>query len=338
MRYLPGLNAVRFYAALCVMMVHATSDPRLLPFTLNGPDSVTLFFVLSGYLITYRLLIERQRAGQIDLKAFYIRRELRILPLYFLIVFLSAFVLPLIGTKPVVPSAFVGALLLSPHLAHAVMDQGLGAAEQLWSIGVEEWFYALWPVLVRRFSVGLLCVAIIVVWTGYGLATSSGILAFAREIRFECMAVGALAAWLVVKQSRWLYVLYHPAVQIAVILLLLSMVMADMVVPLYDLTFSTLVAIFLLNISTNRRSLVRLEWPWSKAAGDLTYGIYVWHYPVVRVLEANGVPESSRLIPTVLVTLALAFLSYRFFERPFLRLKDRFEPRSQAITVAVTGD
>src|SRR5687767_14370505 len=95
--YLPGLNTVRFFAALNVVFLHfpAYGTYSTYPFY-SGPDAVTIFFVLSGYLITYRLLLEHKEKGTINLKAFYIRRELRILPLYYLAVLVGGFILPLI--------------------------------------------------------------------------------------------------------------------------------------------------------------------------------------------------------------------------------------------------
>src|SRR5689334_400989 len=83
----PGLDLLRFYAAVCVVLWHQGARPFLF---LNGWDAVTLFFVLSGFLITYLLLAERERTSSVDLFAFYVRRTLRIYPLYLLVVLVDA--------------------------------------------------------------------------------------------------------------------------------------------------------------------------------------------------------------------------------------------------------
>ncbi|MEP6985313.1 MAG: acyltransferase family protein, partial [Chloroflexota bacterium] len=89
-----GLNALRFYAAVSVVVHHVMYNPNVwyglpnLPdtvgrFFINGTDAVHLFYVLSGFLITYLMLVERERTGTVSVKKFYLRRVLRIWPLYF---------------------------------------------------------------------------------------------------------------------------------------------------------------------------------------------------------------------------------------------------------------
>ncbi len=96
--YFPGLNGLRFLAAISVVVVHlnqfkdyfGTASPIFLPkFLLNGNDAVTLFFVLSGFLITYLMFVEYQQTHDISVRSFYTRRILRIWPLYYFIVFIG---------------------------------------------------------------------------------------------------------------------------------------------------------------------------------------------------------------------------------------------------------
>lgn len=152
--YLPGLNFIRLYAAFSVLVVHLPKEEnsflRLL--TLAANPAVTMFFVLSGYLITYRLLAERERFGNFDLRAFYIRRELRILPLYYLAVMIGGILLPALSI--VVAPGWQGMLfllLLMPQVAlMGGMWTSMGVLTHLWSIGVEEAFYFLFPFLLHR--------------------------------------------------------------------------------------------------------------------------------------------------------------------------------------------
>src|SRR5690242_10445960 len=101
---LPGLNTLRFYAALAVIIEHISiqlSQPSILFhnisfFFVSAQQAVNLFFVLSGFLITYLLLSERQSTNTINIRNFYVRRILRILPLYYWIVFLGLVLFPIL--------------------------------------------------------------------------------------------------------------------------------------------------------------------------------------------------------------------------------------------------
>ncbi|MEP7290656.1 MAG: acyltransferase [Chloroflexota bacterium] len=331
MNYLPGLNTVRFYAAICVVVTHVIRGTGM-PLFFSGWNAVSVFFTLSGFLITYRLLRDRQERGKFDLRSFYIRRELRILPLYYAAVIVGGFILPLFGAVQPSPDILLQTILLAPQIPHAHF-RGVGAMgeiEHLWSIGVEEWFYLAFPLLLRRISLVPLCLAVIVISLGLGYFVapqiSRNLFFFMRLLHFESMAVGALAAWVVFTRSRILTVLYHSVTQLLVIGVLGYVIATDFTVFFSDLFLSVFVAVFLLNISTNPRSLLKLEWRWSKTAGDLSYGIYIWHFPLLWVL-AHFFSGAPLMISTILFTLLVAALSYRFIEAPFLRLKDRWIPK-----------
>ena len=124
----------------------------------SGRMGVTLFFVLSGFLISYLLLTEKQVAGTIAVKKFYWRRILRIWPLYYLLVIVTFIVLPRFGVFAIpkytalLPVYFKYTfplfILLLPQVALSVFEP-VPFAEPLWSIGVEEQFYLLWPLLMK---------------------------------------------------------------------------------------------------------------------------------------------------------------------------------------------
>ncbi|MBK8094069.1 MAG: acyltransferase [Verrucomicrobiaceae bacterium] len=119
-----------------------------------------MFFVLSGFLITYLLLEEETKTGTISVRHFYVRRILRTWPLYFLVVALALFVWPVFF--PIIAGEHTSAIrhsiaglacyaLLLPNLA-AIFLHPLPFAGQTWSIGVEEQFYLVWPVLMKVFQ------------------------------------------------------------------------------------------------------------------------------------------------------------------------------------------
>lgn len=333
--YLPGLNTVRFYAAVSVVVAHVWWTGHT-PFFLPSWDAVTLFFTLSGYLITYRLLIERKRTGHIDLKAFYVRRELRILPLYYLTVVIGGVLLPLVGAPAIPSGALVATLLLVPQLP-AASGASLGLIGQMWSIGVEELFYVTFPFLMRHMALvrlALMVIALTLLVTALAWAVNYDAYLLAIRMRFECMAVGALAAWVVVKQLRWLFVVQHRAVEAAALFGLVSITLFGLQVhPFHDLFFATLTAIFLVNISTKPTPIVRLEYRWSKAAGDLTYGVYVWHMIVIWLM-AFLFTGHTLAVASIAGTIIIAALSYRFIEKPLLTLKNRWQSQPVLVTDA----
>ena len=167
--YFPGLNGLRFFAAMAVAFSHVELMKQYhgFPSAYQKPAvdelgrlSVTFFFVLSGFLITYLLLVEKRVARRVSIQRFYLRRILRIWPLYYLLVLLSFFVLPHFATFTVPHyTAAIGEnisitlplfLIFLPQLALSLYDP-VPFAEPAWSIGVEEQFYLLWPWMVKRF-------------------------------------------------------------------------------------------------------------------------------------------------------------------------------------------
>ena len=176
--YFPGLNGIRALAALSVLLAHISSykwrfgftkSPSLTKVLLSGSDAVILFFVLSGFLITYLLLTEIQKTGTVSIKKFYVRRMLRIWPVYYLILFLGLVGLPLLVQAlryqgSFMPSAaspmqIILYIIMLPNAA-AFFGALLPGISQLWTIGIEEQFYLLWPALSKLFAKRML-VAII---------------------------------------------------------------------------------------------------------------------------------------------------------------------------------
>ena len=169
-RYFPNLDAMRFFAFFVVFISHAAlflgyENQSKLFSTLktyilaNGDVGVTFFFVLSGFLITYILLKEKNTTNTISLKKFYIKRILRIWPVYFLALILGFFVLPqimhfLIGDNKL-PFLANAPLRVLPKYLFFLANFDLafhgGASvltDILWSISVEEQFYLVWPFIV----------------------------------------------------------------------------------------------------------------------------------------------------------------------------------------------
>src|SRR5215203_4032689 len=154
-----GLNSLRFFAALFVVIGHiplnqgsvGLPNPSYGALFFRGAPAVSFFFTLSGFLITYLLLEERRRTGDVDVRSFYLRRVCRIWPLYFAVVFFGLFfynaLLPALGIGYRVEYSLPLAVLLYtfflPNLMNSLYTVG-GILNPSWSIGVEEQFYLFW--------------------------------------------------------------------------------------------------------------------------------------------------------------------------------------------------
>lgn len=366
--FFPGLNAVRLLAALAVVVHHLEGFKAFagLPHLQDiafihalGLYGVVCFFVLSGFLITFLLLVESQNTGTVRVGRFYLRRVLRIWPLYFLVVALGT----LGASANLGIEALDGCLdefrwtklsfyvFFLPNLVSAWMGivPFLGP---LWSIGVEEQFYLTWPWLVKKcrrwlpFWI-LLAVTLLVTlrwlqpqayrWlldTGLSQEAARTLMNFYFNLRLECMAIGGLAAWLLhARKERLLRVLGWPLTQILALGgLLASLALGQQYGFADNLMYGTFYAVLILNIAANRRSLFQLRQRWLDRGGQISYGIYVYHsFLILLLLTAlplQHLPpwlQNLILYPLVFAGTWLASeLSFRFFEGKFLALKHRF--------------
>ena len=360
--WFPGLNGLRFFAAMAVACSHVELLKQYhgLPNSYDHPAvyelgrlAVTLFFVLSGYLITWLLLNERQRTNAIDVRAFYMRRILRIWPLYFLVVLISFLVLPHLAAFQVPRSTdAIGAhfgitfplfVVFLPQLALSLYEP-VPFAEPAWSIGVEEQFYLLWPLLLRRTkNFPRLAIAIIVLAIGTRQAALwiaqanraddaalrfwNGAISYFYFTRIECMAIGGLFAWLVFAKKRaMLQVLHSTFVQLATYALTAWLLITTSFKPIFHYgVYSVLFGILILNVSTNPRSLIRLPGRAFEFLGNISFSIYMLHELAIKLIIHLGWTSNAMLYPlSMALTLIAATACYFIVERPFLRLKTRF--------------
>ena len=160
--FFKGLNGIRAIAALSVLFAHTTmmlGDFGLNAFIFGTYDDgnpkatllaglgVSMFFALSGFLITY-LLLEEKKTGNISVKNFYIRRVLRIWPLYYAYMILSLLTLIKFTDQPI-NSAILFYIFLAANVPF-IIGTAIDFISHYWSLGVEEQFYSFWPWLIRR--------------------------------------------------------------------------------------------------------------------------------------------------------------------------------------------
>ena len=157
--YFPNLDGLRFYAFLAVFFAHSFWTEfdymRLNPafhflkeVAYKGVLGVNFFFVLSGFLITYLLLEEKAVTGKVNIPAFYMRRILRIWPLYYFVVFVGFVVVPFVQSRLGQPTPERGNILYYlAFLGNFDVKPTSAVLGILWSIAVEEQFYLVWPVV-----------------------------------------------------------------------------------------------------------------------------------------------------------------------------------------------
>jgi peptidoglycan/LPS O-acetylase OafA/YrhL len=367
--YFSGLNGLRFFAALLVIITHSESIRAKLGFfhisqwsiSRNGGLAVQFFFVLSGFLISYLLFQEFRNTNTISIKRFYWRRILRIWPLYYLIAFVGLYFLPYL-VLPLIGQPFHAAfdiwtgsflfLCFLPNLANVWFEtQHL---HPLWSIGVEEQFYLIWAPLakyLRRYFV-IICLAIIVLkislltycTTFYAHSWVTSLIA---TLQFECMAIGGLGAyWLFhggkVEGNRWfampyqLIVLGIIALQIIAHQELNQSTFWAAKIWQYCFTgipysiFSNLLFVYLiLNIAQNPSRVIDTENKSLHFLGEISYGLYMYN-PLVINLIVKVFAKKLSLLPaplflsamyllTMIVLIAVSYLSFRFFEKPIMK-------------------
>lgn len=370
--YFPNLNSIRFFAALAVIIHHIEltkywfHQPNIYTTSfvggVFGQLGIILFFVLSGFLITFLLLEEQKRTDSISIKKFYIRRILRIWPLYYLIVILGLFVLPKVHFFDVpdisshVHEHFFSKTLMFlsffPDLAYAIYEP-VPYAEQSWSVGVEEQFYLIWPLLIalviRRKKTLSMLIGVIVFYASVKIASTIAydmhpenkvfeeIYYFWNNFCIDCMAIGGIGAYLLFyKKEKVLNVLFNRYLQIGLYILLAVVTVKGLAVPMFNYEFYALIfVVLILNLAANKRSVLNLEFKPLNYLGKISYGLYMYHNIILVVvlkfvLYYSGVALNSltgNLIYyglAISTTILVASLSYRFIERPFIRAKVRY--------------
>jgi peptidoglycan/LPS O-acetylase OafA/YrhL len=364
-----GLNAFRFLAASLVVLVHVEEIRKVLGVTrfslgvsgTMGGLSVTFFFVLSGFLITFLLLKEKDSFSTIEVKKFYWRRVLRIWPLYYLIIFIAFAIInnytlfPELADKSVYEKAPANILLYITLLPNVAWINGLQIiyANQLWSVGVEEQFYLVWPLIVKKltpvkilyFMIGLVGFFVLVrnaaafLENHPLLPVSHEVLGFINSYltvtRISCMAIGGIGAYFYFYKPSIIDTLISSTiVDVVVISLVICLGIKNIYIPyVMHEAYSILFCYIILSASCKSSSILRFEnsmWRW---LGNLSYGIYMWHMVVLSIvllgIKRWAIHDSFQLdillyAGVLLLTIVVSWLSYNYIEKPFLRMKKRF--------------
>jgi peptidoglycan/LPS O-acetylase OafA/YrhL len=305
----PALDGLRGVAVLLVIAYHASHD---LP--AGGVVGVTAFFVLSGFLITSLLLEERERTGTVSLRGFYVRRARRLFPALAMMLALGAPLALVSGTVSV-----AGIVAVAGYSANWWMLTGhdLGMLVHTWTLATEEQFYLLWPVALLAIArarkplliVGVLALIPLVFTHQLGIAISSDAL----------LAGCAMALWFHTPRT----LRAAPAGAVPVCLALLVVTSFAPWAPIWTVALATLGALGVVYAIAVGSPTPLLQTPLARALGRRSYGLYLWHLPVLTfglwIGVAAGLGYWQSLAVTAPVLLGIVELSWHFVEQPFLR-------------------
>ncbi|MEP7114129.1 MAG: acyltransferase [Ilumatobacteraceae bacterium] len=349
--FVPELDGVRGLAIIAVMSTHLMN--WLFP---GGALGVDLFFVLSGYLITSLLVKEWSDTDRIDLRAFWMRRILRLLPALSVYVVAAAAGAVIVGES--VRTAGLAAVFSVFYLGNIVRAAGLAfppSMNHLWSLAIEEQFYLVWPMVfvlirrraTRRASLIIGVVVSIVVFTAWRTvlwAAGAGEtrLRIAPDTRadvllFGCL-VGLLMSWNLLPRlldTRPVRLALWPA---AVFMIVFLFIGGRNGRPVWAYTaIGVASVVLLLNVLNPERVRVRAFMRWRPLVflGSISYALYLWHLFVLVVAE-RVLSTTNTLILTVVavpLSICIAVLSGVIIERPFRQMRNRYAPKSRVIGV-----
>jgi peptidoglycan/LPS O-acetylase OafA/YrhL len=369
--YFENLDGLRFFCFLSVFFFHSfiTDNINIQHSPIyyffkktvfgNGFLGVNFFFVLSGFLITYLLIKEKTTNQYIHIANFWMRRVLRIWPLYFACVFFGFVIFPYLkmftGGVPretANPWYYISFLSNFDYIKKGLPDaQGLGV---LWSVAVEEQFYFAWPLILSIFPVKRFWIPLLVILTGSLVFRALYDVPVLHELHtLSCigdMALGGLGAWLILESGsfkkaicnipKWLIFLIYASF-VFVFLFRDEFLLSTYWMRVFErLIISGIMLLIILEQCYAQHSFYKMgNFKIPTRLGIVTYGLYCLHFIVIsatlgltKLAGWNTKVWQVVFLETILalgISVAVSLFSYRFFETPFLNLKERFAFRGK---------
>jgi len=353
---IPSLDGIRGIAALLVVFYHFGMYLHFYP--LPGFFGVLTFFVLSGFLITWLLLKEDAKTGDISLGHFYIRRSLRIFPAFYAY-WLFTIGMRFLAHRSVPWTIAFAAFFYVSNYYYALLQPTESFMMQTWSLAIEEQFYLLWPLLFRKGRRNLrglsifLVVAIGSVWLWrpllrYGFGARREYLQYAFDCRIDALFVGCLLAILLRQQrlqSAVRVICFHPlAAFLPIAVLTASIHFSNSIGKNYAQIVGfpveeVCVVLLLIQLITFSEYPV---WRWLNSGvarffGRISYSLYLYQnvsfqyfpQPLRSWIEASSTPV--KLIAGLAISISMATVSYYVVEKFFLRIKDSFLAKKNKI-------
>jgi len=346
--YWTALDGLRAVAVGIVLLAHAG-----FPYPKSGGVGVDIFFVLSGFLITGILHREYSRYGDINKKAFYIRRLLRLSPALLACVLLFA-ALSMMSTGCVSVPVIALVLSYTSNWSQALFGADMKSMAHCWSLAIEEQYYLIWPFAiyllernVRSASTKclvLVCLSLVLaLYRAAMVGTySAARIYFGLDTHMDGLVMGSALAYLVIAVSAHrsercvrigLRFLSAAAIPACIVGLMLLMHLITWGNPWMGRLGYTLVAfascLIIADLVASPFSWLRgiLEFSAFVYVGKISYGLYLYHFPIFQFVEQQygALPRAYMVAVMVFTTFVIAVVSYHCMELPILRLKGRFK-------------
>jgi peptidoglycan/LPS O-acetylase OafA/YrhL len=341
--YRPQLDGLRFFAFFAVFIFHTTrgsnSPAALVALYDAGAFGMCTFFILSSYLITSLLVRERARFGKIHVRAFYIRRALRIWPLYFVFLAMNLVIGHFVPKVSVEIPRLLAFVFMVGNWYVAAVGFSASPIYPLWSISLEEQFYLVRPALVSKSKDFLLWASCALIPVSLGSIYVLGVCGASREqvwvnsfaqfLFFACgsllalyegnigisMSVGRGALLVVAGFGAWW------AIEARFHLMAKTPIANPLALTAGYAAVGLACAAILFGVLSLPGGLVPR---WLAYLGKISYGLYVFHvFCLEHASRTHNHVVNAGL--SLAATIVCAAISYRFLEKPFLGLKSRFE-------------
>ncbi len=360
MKYIKQLDSLRAVAVILVIINHWVPPNNIINRIPNGAIGVDIFFVLSGFLISGILFDSRNKADSLNIgksffiKNFYIRRSLRIFPIYYLVIF--AILLFAKASQTGIKPNFLYFATYTSNFYFFKIQGWDGMVGHLWSLAVEEQFYLIWPWIIlfanKKYFLPIISVFILIgITTQVALSNMnmSNVLTFTC---FDAFGIGAILAWVTTYAKgklRKFFLVVSPLAAIATCFLVLGIYQHKWIVPIRtSVSFMTvwLLAYIMLNYEAdslrfkfilNNRMLIFL--------GKISYGIYLYHNIIPSTLNAKLINKYLNpllpdllykrywgqlfLVENIILVVFVSWLSFVLIEKRFLNLKKYFEYKKE---------
>ena len=354
MKYIKQLDSLRAIAVIFVIIRHWVPKNNIINILPTGAIGVDIFFVLSGYLITCILFDNRNIADlhstskKAVLKNFYMRRTLRIFPIYYLTVFLLLIFHEYMGTN--IRSVYLYYITYTSNFYLFKIHAWNGMITHLWSLAVEEQFYLIWPLLIlflkKKHFLPLIFIFIFIGVVSQCLLAQIKLSSVLTFTCFDAFGLGALLAWYQTyrkEKLERLYAVLKILACIAAVLFVVSIFKKGLFLP--QRTIISIMALWLISfITLKQHSSLLIKNPILNNAflifiGKISYGVYLYHnfIPKLNSLTFNkyinplfpnllSVQYRSQVfwIENIILLVLVSWISYFIIERKFLSLKKYF--------------
>ncbi len=348
---IPNLTPIRFILALLVVIFHIAqfSKNRGFPFFNDlaifhkGTEAVYMFFSLSGFLIIKQLFIEKTHTNSINLKSFYLRRLLRIFPLYYLVLTFGFIyyhlILPLFGFEFKNNYDLLTGIFLSitffPNIFSTYSPGGI--LEILWSIGIEEQFYLFIAPLFLLLPLKRIVLFLSVFTSIYFFMYFSEYLVFLKKYNmlFFYFSFGGLCSILF---NHSFVQTQIKKIRFSILLIFIIYFTTTIFKNNFNLFFYNLFSFILFGFSISALAIKPIKILQNKTMdylGKISYGIYMYHAIIIqlvgfiylKVISKFGFQNTSDIIiinlSVIIITIAISHFSYKYYESYFLNLKQK---------------